>query len=32
MPRDFDQHVLTESKPYDAEKIAFILKERCRGA
>jgi CheY-like chemotaxis protein len=32
MPRDFDQHVLTESNPYDAEKIAFILKERCRRA
>ena len=32
MPRDFDQHVLVEPKPYDAEKIAFILKHRCRGA
>ena len=32
LPREFDQHVLVEPKPYDAEKIAFILKERCRGA
>jgi two-component system, response regulator PdtaR len=31
MPGDFDQPVLVEPKPYDPEKIAFVLKDRCRG-
>ena len=28
MPADFDEHVMVESKPYDAAKIAVMLRGR----